>query len=128
MRSGEPVDTSAFEAFYVAHLLDRAQFYESLAYELTGRHIKHTLLLHHNLTSALFLDDLIEGFWEAGWDVIDAPEAFTDPIFENSPMTVPAGESLIWSMAKESGNYESVLRYPAEDRRYEKATMDSLGL
>ncbi|MEO1435698.1 MAG: polysaccharide deacetylase family protein [Bacteroidota bacterium] len=128
IRSAEPVDTAAFEAFYVQHILDRAQFYESLAYELTGRHIKHTVLLHHNLTSALFLDDLIEGFQDAGWAVIDAADAFRDPIFKNSPMTVPAGESLIWSMAKGTGNYESVLRYPAEDSRYEQPAMDSLGL
>jgi peptidoglycan-N-acetylglucosamine deacetylase len=39
---------------------------------------------------------------------------------------LPAGESLIWSMARQSGKFD--LRYPAEGDQYEKAKMDSLGL
>ena len=41
---------------------------------------------------------------------------------------LPAGESLIWVLAKQSGKYDSMLRYPAEDERYEKEKMDALGL
>lgn len=128
MRSDEVVDTAAFETFYHQHLLERATFYDSLAYNLTGRHIKHTLLLHHNLTSALFLKSLIDKFKSEGWAVIDAIDAYKDPIYKRQPNVVPAGESLIWSLAKESGQFEEILRYPAEDSRYEEARMDRLGL
>ena len=128
MRSGEAIDTAAFRAFYLAHIMERANFYESLAYEMNGRHIKHTLLLHHNLTSALFLGSLIEKFKSEGWEVVNATEAFEDPIYHRIPKVVPAGESLIWALAKESGQFESRLRYPAEDSRYEKDKMDQLGL
>ena len=44
------------------------------------------------------------------------------------PNNVPAGESLIWALAKQSGKYEDLLRYPAEDEEYEKDKMDALGL
>ena len=44
------------------------------------------------------------------------------------PNIVSAGESLIWALAKETEKYESLLRYPAEDGRYEEAKMDQLGL
>ncbi len=128
MRSGEHVDTFAFQEFYLKHILDRANYYESLSYELTGRHIKHTLLLHHNLTSALFLQPLIKKFTAEGWDIVDAIDAYQDPLYQSRPNVVPAGESLIWSLAKASEKYEGQLRYPAEDSRYEKDEMNQLGL
>jgi len=124
----ENIDIDTFRDFYVQHILERAKYYEKLSYELNGRHINHTLLLHHNLTSALFLGDLIKEFKEQGWAVIDADKAFQDEIFQNIPKSNFAGESLIYSRAKQSGKYDHVLRYPAEDSRYEKDKMDKLGL
>jgi hypothetical protein len=49
-------------------------------------------------------------------------------IFMSEPKHLPAGESLIWSLAKESGKFDSVLRYPGEDGDYEKDKMDKHGL
>ena len=118
----------AYKKFYLQHILERATYYESLSYRLTNRNIAHTLLLHHNLTSALFLPDLIQKFKEEGWEVIDADIAFQDKIFERIPKVNPAGESLIWSLAKESGKYKDELRYPAEDSRYEIPKMEKLGI
>lgn len=124
----EKTEIDKFKDFYVQHILERASFYEELSYEINGRHINHTLLLHHNLTSALFLKDLIKKFKEQGWEIIDADKAFQDEIFKNIPKSNFAGESLIYSMAKQSGKYNHLLRYPAEDSRYEKNKMDQLGL
>ncbi|MEM9884252.1 MAG: polysaccharide deacetylase family protein [Bacteroidota bacterium] len=124
----EKVDVETYKNFYLEHILARANYYEQLSYEMNKRHILHTLLLHHNLTSALFLNDLIERFKAEGWEVIDADLAYQDRIFKYATTTIPAGESLIWSMAKEKGMYDAQLRYPAEDSRYEAPKMDSLGL
>jgi peptidoglycan-N-acetylglucosamine deacetylase len=121
-------DISGFRDFYIEHMYDRAEFYDGLAEELTGRKIKHTILLHHNLASAMFLDDLIVHFKAKGWEIIDADKAFKDPIFDEVPTVIPAGESLIWALAKQSGKYDKDLRYPAENGDYLKAKMDSLGL
>ncbi|MFK8009281.1 MAG: polysaccharide deacetylase family protein [Saprospiraceae bacterium] len=121
-------DLEKFKKFYLDHLLDRANYYEQLSFEMHGRHIPHTILLHHNLTSALFLDDLMNHFKENGWKLINADIAFADSIYNAIPNNIPAGESLIWAQAKESGKYENQLRYPAEDSRYEESKMDSLGL
>jgi peptidoglycan-N-acetylglucosamine deacetylase len=117
-----------YKKYYLDHVWNRAQYYDKLATELLGRSPKHTLLVHHNLLNALFLADVIEMFKSKGWDVIDSEEAFKDPIFTLEPKTLPAGESLIWALAKESGRYDNVLRYPGEDGSYEKAGMDALGL
>ena len=54
-------------------------------------------------------------FASRGWSVIDADKAFRDPVFQREPDIVPAGESLVWALAKETGRYEALLRYPGED-------------
>ncbi len=119
---------AAYRQFYLDHLYDRAMYYEGLSQQINGRHISHTILLHHNLAAALFLGDLITMFREKGWDVVPAKEAFDDPVYQNQPTNIPAGESLIWALAKQSGKFENILRYPAEDEMYEKDKMDRLGL
>jgi len=124
----EKTEVERFKDFYIQHILERANYYEKLSYEMNDRHIDHTLLLHHNLTSALFLGDLIATFKEEGWEVLDADKAYQDKIFEKVPSSDFAGESLIYSLAKQSGKYEGVLRYPAEDGEYEKGKMNKLGL
>lgn len=59
---------------------------------------------------------------------MDADKAYTDSIYSEVVEAVPAGESLIWALAKKSGRFEKVLRYPAEDGEYEKPLMDKRGL
>lgn len=115
-----------FKKFYLEHIYERATYYEELSFKLTNRHIHHTLLLHHNLTAALFLGDLVEMFREKGWEIVSADKAYEDPVFAELPEH--AGESLIWALAKDSGKYDPELRYPAEDSSYEKDRMDKLGL
>jgi peptidoglycan/xylan/chitin deacetylase (PgdA/CDA1 family) len=121
-------DLTNYRNFYLEHIWERAVFYDDLAKKVTGKPVKHTLLIHHNLVTALFLGDLLEMFKKKGWKLINAENAFKDPIFNRYPETVPAGESIIWALAKESGKFNDLLRYPAEDVRYENEKMDKLGL
>lgn len=128
MRENGPVNAEAYANVYVKHILERAVFYETLATQLTGRRIAHVLLLHHNLLSALFLDELMTAFELQGWQLMDVGDAYQDEIYGREPDVLPAGESLIWAMAKESGRYDHLLRYPAEHGEYEKQKLDELGL
>lgn len=121
-------DLSSYRNFYLEHMWDRAMFYDNLARKVLGRPVKHTLLIHHNLVSALFLGDLLRMFDRKGWKLIDAKEAFTDPVFSAAPNITPAGESIIWALAKESGKFDKLLRYPAEDGKYETPKMNKVGL
>lgn len=121
-------DVKPYRDFYLEHMWDRAQYYDSLAKQVLGRPVKHTILTHFNLLNGLFLGDLIEMFRSKGWQLIDAEDAFADPVFRTEPKTVPAGESIVWALAKEKGTISKSLRYPAEDGDYEKARMDKLGL
>ena len=95
---------------------------------MLGRGVSHTLLIHYNLINALFLKDLLAMFRSKGWGIIDAEEAFMDTVFDRQPDIAPAGESLIWALAKETGKFDVRLRYPGEDDTYEKPLLDRLGL
>jgi peptidoglycan/xylan/chitin deacetylase (PgdA/CDA1 family) len=117
-----------YRDYMIAHLLDRAAFYRQLALDVLDRDIRHTILLHFNPLNAFVLPDVMTAFETAGWQWIDASLAFEDPIFRSQPRTLPAGESLVWALAKETGRFEDRLRYPGEDDIYEKPKMDAVGL
>jgi peptidoglycan/xylan/chitin deacetylase (PgdA/CDA1 family) len=117
-----------YRDYLVAHLLDRAAFYRQLTLDVLGRDVRHTLLMHFNPLNAFALPDVMSAFEAAGWQWIDASLAFEDPVFRSQPQTIPAGESLVWALAKETGRFEDRLRYPGEDDVYEKPKMDALGL
>jgi peptidoglycan-N-acetylglucosamine deacetylase len=121
-------DANLFREPYLEHLWDRATYYDKLAREVLGRSIPHTILLHYNVLNSYFLSDAMDMFRMRGWQLVDAERAFQDEVFTRQPDTVPAGESLVWALAKETGRYDSVLRYPGEDDVYEKPKLDALGL
>jgi peptidoglycan/xylan/chitin deacetylase (PgdA/CDA1 family) len=121
-------DLQPYRRFYLDHIWERASYYDRLASDVLHRPVRHTILLHHSLLNALFLPDLFAMFESKGWKLIDASEAFADPIFSASPDIVPAGESIIWQLAKQTGRFDGQLRYPAEDGVYEDPRMDALGL
>ena len=121
-------DVKPYRDFYLEHMWARAEYYDALARRVTGRPVKHTVLVHFNLLNGLFLNDVIAMFKSKGWQPIDAEEAFKDPVFSARPNVLPAGESIVWSLAKEKGTIAKSLRYPAEDGEYENARMNKLGL
>lgn len=121
-------DISRFRESYLTHIWSRATYYDELARKVLGGPVRHTLLLHFNLLNALFLADLLEMFRRKGWSTINAEQAYRDPVFGREADTVPAGESLLWALAKETGRFERELRYPGEDDVYEKPILDRLGL
>jgi peptidoglycan/xylan/chitin deacetylase (PgdA/CDA1 family) len=120
--------TAPYRDYYIAHIRDRASFYRQLSRDVLGRDIRHTVLIHHSVLNALYLGDLLQALTDGGWKLIDASRAFEDPVFQREPKTIPAGESLVWALAKETGRFESRLRYPGEDDVYENPKMDALGL
>ena len=128
LRNSPDTDLAPYRNFYIAHLLDRADYYDRLAFDVLGHTIPHTILLHHNLAAALFLGDALTAFRRNGWRLIDASDAFAHPVFRRQPAIAPAGQSLPWQLAKESGRFESRLRFPAEDGDYEKPAMNRLQL
>jgi peptidoglycan-N-acetylglucosamine deacetylase len=118
--------TDPYKEAYLRHLYDRAQYYDGLSRTVLGRSVAHVLLLHHNLINALFLRDVIQMFEQKGWTLIDAQAAFSDPVYSMRPDIIPAGESILWALAKEKGI--PGLRFPGEDEIYEEPILDRLHL
>lgn len=121
-------DLAGYRDFFLQHIWERAQFYDSLAQRVLGRPVRHTVLLHHSPLNALFLGDLISTFRDKGWKPVDAEYAYKDEVYDRQPKILPAGEGLIWALAKESGKVDKELRYPGEDGIYENPRMDALHL
>src|SRR5207245_9992734 len=59
VRQNSKADLSPYRDFFLQHIWERAQFYESLAERVPKHPVRHTVLLHHNPINAFFLDDLI---------------------------------------------------------------------
>lgn len=121
-------DLAGYRDFFLQHIWERAQFYNSLAQRVLGRPVRHTVLLHHNALNALFLGDLVAMFRMKGWKPVDAEYAYRDDVYDRQPKILPAGESLIWALARENGKFDQELRYPGEDDVYENPRMDALNL
>lgn len=122
-------DTERLETLkpaYLAHLLDRAAYYDSLAVGLLGRSPAHVLLLHTNAINANWLTDVLDAFTGQGWEIVAPEAAFRDPLYAAAPDVLPAGESIVWSLAREASR--EGLRYPAEDSEYEEPILRAAGL
>jgi peptidoglycan/xylan/chitin deacetylase (PgdA/CDA1 family) len=119
-------DLSPYRDAYLRHVYERTEYYDELSRKVLHRSVLHVALMHHNLLNALFLRDVIRMLRNKGWEVIDAKVAFEDPVYRAGPNILPAGESILWALAKQ--NNVPGLRYPAEDDSYEKPILDGLGL
>ena len=128
VKSEPSANLKPYRDFYLAHMWDRAQYYDSLSNQVLGRSVKHTILVHYNLLNGLFLDDLISMFKSKGWQLIDAEEAFSDPVFSEKPNVLPAGQSIIWGIAKAHPTVSRTLKYPAETGDEVLVQMKKLGL
>ena len=117
-------DLTPYKEYYINHILDRAKYYDSLAHLVFKRDIKHTLLIHHSLLNALFLDDLLIALNENGWKLINAKEAYNDVISSQQPLIEPCGESIVWQCAEQIEEFSKTLRYPGEDEEYEKEPLE----
>ncbi|MEL7198395.1 MAG: polysaccharide deacetylase family protein [Pseudomonadota bacterium] len=104
---------AARDLFVEAHV-EAAEFYERLARETFGRAIIHNMLLHETDLSALFLGDLIMALKEAGWTILTADEAFSDPAYQNAP-DVPSAQGTLVELAAWHKGIASQRWYPGND-------------
>ncbi|MEO8224180.1 MAG: polysaccharide deacetylase family protein, partial [Gammaproteobacteria bacterium] len=85
VRLGDQARVAKLQEQYVAHLLDRAQYYDQLAVRVLGRSPKHVLLLHVSAINAATLNLVIGAFRQRGWRLVSPAEAFADPLYHEAP-------------------------------------------
>lgn len=129
MTTNPNTDLSAYKQFYLDYFWSCAEFYNDLGQRLTGRNnLNHTLLIHHNIVNALFLDDLLTLVKKKGWRLIDAKESYNDPLFDRVPNALPAGNSFISALAQTSGTFKGTELYPKAYGQFGADGLDALGL
>jgi peptidoglycan/xylan/chitin deacetylase (PgdA/CDA1 family) len=126
LKNNPNADLSPYRDAYLAHLWDRASYYDSLSQVVLHRSVRHILLLHHNQINALFLKDVVTMFRDKGWKIISPMEALDDPVYALEPMILPVYGSLIFQLAKAQGINN--LPRNGEGDAYEKPLLDKLGL
>ncbi|MEO1027606.1 MAG: polysaccharide deacetylase family protein, partial [Pseudomonadota bacterium] len=107
IRDGKSVDYEKLGRFYVGMLLYAAEYYDSLAVQELGFSPVHTLLLHENDLAALYADDLVRGFRQAGWDIVSPEEAYDHPL--PAPESLRTGQGRIVGLASDAGRPASTM-------------------
>jgi peptidoglycan-N-acetylglucosamine deacetylase len=126
LKADAQFDVKRYEQPYIEHILDRARYYDDMSRQVLGRSVRHTLLIHYNLVNTLFLRQLLQAFEQAGWGFVDAEDAFADGVYRREPKVLPAGQSVLWMLAKETGRFKGPLSYPGESEATEKPKLDRL--
>jgi peptidoglycan/xylan/chitin deacetylase (PgdA/CDA1 family) len=100
LKQNPDADISRFKDYYVNNIFEMAEYYNRVSLKNNKRQIKHILLLHFNLTSALFLNDLIEKFKNEGWIIDNYNDAIHDEIYSKQLDGLPAEQRLIYICKK----------------------------
>ncbi|MEQ6167944.1 polysaccharide deacetylase family protein [Ekhidna sp. MALMAid0563] len=66
---------------YIEHMKEVSLKYEKMGVELTGRSVRHILLLHANPINAKYLHTLLGWYKSEGWEFITLQEAMEDSIY-----------------------------------------------
>ena len=98
-KEGKRVDLENLKKLYIDHIWSAIVFYDEIAVKILGRSPRHTLLLHGNDTTALFIDDLVKHIREKDWEIITSTEAYQDPIANYTPETLINNQGRIMAIA-----------------------------
>lgn len=109
------MDMAALRDLYVETLVGAADFYDRIAREALGRQPAQVLLLHETDLNALFIVDVARGLRRAGWTIIDADEAYRDPIAAREPDGWFTSGGRIAALAQETGRAPRDLIDPRTD-------------
>ncbi|MEQ9468730.1 MAG: polysaccharide deacetylase family protein [Ekhidna sp.] len=83
-RNGNTAEMKKIASEYLKHMQEVSLSYHSKARNLTGRDVKHVLLLHANPINCDYLDELLTWYKSAGWSFISLDEALKDPIYQSN--------------------------------------------
>ncbi|MEM9168685.1 MAG: polysaccharide deacetylase family protein [Pseudomonadota bacterium] len=128
MKDGRCIDRDAAGAVYVDMLVDAAEHFDALARDVLGRSPAHVLLLHENDFAALYVTRLVDGLKAAGWTIVTADEAFSDPMADRPPDTVFSGMGRVAAYGQDAGLPFERFAHAASDEAAIAARFDAAGV
>lgn len=120
LRRDPRTDPAPYVAALTEATLRKATTYDALGRRLLGRSVAHTLLLHYTRLTLLALPTILSALERNGWRLIDADEAFADPIFALRPDAAPCEGSVLYQIARARGLRLDV---PPEDGSLERGLL-----
>lgn len=103
-RDEKKINMGALRQFWVDHMYQCIEFYDSVAVANLGRSPRHVLLLHENDLTGLFIYDLVRKLELEEWEIIPATEAYSDNIAQYSPKTLFQGQGRVAAIAADKGS------------------------
>ncbi|MEL7485862.1 MAG: polysaccharide deacetylase family protein [Pseudomonadota bacterium] len=116
LRDGGCFDREKAGALYVEMFVAAAEHFHALSLAALDRAPAHMMLLHENDYAALFVGDLVDGLRKAGWEIISADEAYTDPLAQTEPQTLYANDGRVASLVFEAGVPRDRIDHASSDR------------
>ena len=115
LEQGREIDMDKLGRAYVDTLMQAVRFYADIGNRYLEHPPAHTLLLHENDLAALYIGDLINALRAEGWTIIDALQAFKDPISAVEPDTLFNNQGRVAAIAETLGARRRDLVHIAED-------------
>jgi peptidoglycan/xylan/chitin deacetylase (PgdA/CDA1 family) len=126
LREDSNLDLKPYRDYYVKAVITVVEHFHNLAERVGYAGVPHSMLMHHNILNAFFLDDVLMALKSQGWSLIDAKETFEHPLYKLEPNTPTRGRSLLSVLAQEQGIVDT--GFPEAYLGWGKKTMDALGL
>jgi peptidoglycan/xylan/chitin deacetylase (PgdA/CDA1 family) len=114
-KQGRAINHGNLRRAYVESLMETVRFFDDMAEQHLEHVPPHVLLLHENDMAAMFIGDLIRALRMEGWTIIDAREAYKDPIAKMIPDTLFNNQGRVAAIARTNGAEPRQLVQRAED-------------
>jgi peptidoglycan-N-acetylglucosamine deacetylase len=88
---------------YLEHIWNAVEFYDGLAKTYITRPVKHTLLLHDNDVTTMFIKDLVDLLRNKGWTIISPEDVYTENLVNNSIDELFNNQGRVMAIAKSNG-------------------------
>jgi peptidoglycan-N-acetylglucosamine deacetylase len=119
LRKGKHFNKDNLRKVYLEHMWNAVEFYDTVAQQFFSHPVKHTLLLHDNDVTALFIKDLVEFLREKGWTIISSEEAYADPLLRTAPDVLLNNQGRVMAIAK-SKDYRGPYRHGEDEHAIEE--------
>lgn len=103
LKQGRRFNKANLQKVYLEHIWNAVTFYEGIAKAFIDHPVKHTLLLHDNDLTAMFIKPLVELLRDKGWTIISPEAAYTDKIVKTEPDVLLNNQGRVVAIAKSQG-------------------------
>ncbi len=103
LKAGRSLNKDNLRKVYLEHMWNAIAFYDGVAKQFIPHPVKHTLLLHDNDVTAMFIKDLVELLREKDWTIVSPEDTFADTFVGAAPDVMLNNQGRVMAIAKTRG-------------------------